>query len=291
PFGYDYDREKNTLIPNEKAEQVRQIYQLYLQGYSTTQLAGMFDVSGDQHISAILDRETYLGRIRFRGEVVEGCHEAIIDEDTWNRVRQERQRRSRGAVWDTSYLLTGLLVCGKCGAKMRYQKWGSGLKIYCYSQQKSKPSLIKDPDCDNMRYDAKEVEQAVFADVFEKTRSITANGNNRQEISAEEVLKRKYDTAAGKLKRLYELYARGGEEVLLETINEYKSQLAEISVAIENEKQIKAVETELAYKRGVLENLRGLWDEMTVVEKRRALRTCIERIVLTDEDIDIVYSV
>ncbi len=53
PFGYDYDREKNTLIPNEKAEQVRQIYQLYLQGYSTTQLAGMFDVSGDKHISAI----------------------------------------------------------------------------------------------------------------------------------------------------------------------------------------------------------------------------------------------
>ena len=291
PFGYDYDREKNTLIPNEKAEQVRQIYQLYLQGYSTTQLAGMFDVSGDQHISAILDRETYLGRIRFRGEVVDGCHEAIIDEDTWNRVRQERQRRSRGTAWDTSYLLTGLLVCGKCGAKMRYQKWGNGLKIYCYSQQKSKPSLIKDPDCDNMRYDAKDVEQAVFADVFEKTRSITANGNNRKEISAEEVLRRKYDTAAGKLKRLYELYARDGEEVLLETINEYKSQLAEISAAIENEKQIKAVETELAYKRGVLENLRGLWDEMTVVEKRRALRTCIERIVLTDEDIDIVYSV
>jgi site-specific DNA recombinase len=291
PFGYDYDREKNTLVPNEEAEQVRQIYQLYLQGYSTTQLAGMFDVSGDQHISAILDRETYLGRIRFRGEIVEGCHEAIIDEDTWNRVRQERQRRSRGTAGDTSYLLTGLLVCGKCGAKMRYQKWGRGLKIYCYSQQKSKPSLIKDPDCDNMRYDAEEVEQAVIADVFEKTRNITANGNSRKEISAEKVLKRKYDTAAGKLKRLYELYARDGEEVLLETINEYKSQLAEISAAIENEKQIKAVEAELAYKRGLLENLRGLWDEMIVEEKRRALRTCIERIVLTDEDIDIVYSV
>ena len=291
PFGYDYDREKNTLVPNEKAEQVRQIYQLYLQGYSTTQLAGMFDVSGDQHISAILDRETYLGRIRFRGEVVESCHEAIIDEETWRKVREERQRRSRGAAGDTSYLLTGLLVCGKCGAKMRYQKWGKGLKIYCYSQQKSKPSLIKDPECSNMRYDAEEVERAVIADVFEKTRSIIANGNSRKEISAEEVLKRKYDTAAGKLKRLYELYARDGEEVLLETINEYKALLAEISSAIENEKKTKAVEAELAYKRGVLENLRGLWDEMTVAEKRRALRICIDKIVLTDEDIDIVYSV
>ncbi|SEL11740.1 recombinase family protein [Ruminococcus albus] len=291
PFGYDYDREKNTLVPNEKAEQVRQIFQLYLQGYSTTQLAGMFDVSGNQHISAILDRETYLGRIRFRGEVVESCHEAIIDEETWRRVREERRRRSRGQAGNTSYLLTGLLVCGKCGAKMRYQKWGRGLKIYCYSQQKSKPTLIKDPDCVNMRYDADEVENAVIADVFEKTRSITANGGGRREISAEEVLKRKYDTAAGKLKRLYELYARDGEEVLFETINEYKAQLADISAAIENEKQTKAVEEELAYKRGVLENLAGLWDEMTVAEKRRALRTCIDRIVLNDEDIDIVYLV
>ncbi|MBO4865433.1 MAG: recombinase family protein [Ruminococcus sp.] len=291
PFGYDYDREKNTLVPNEKAEQVRQIFQLYLQGYSTTQLAGMFDVSGDQHISAILDRETYLGRIRFRGEVVEGCHEAIIDEETWRRVREERRRRSRGQAGNTSYLLTGLLVCGKCGAKMRYQKWGRCLKIYCYSQQKSKPSLIKDPDCVNMRYDADEVENAVIADVFEKTRSIIAKGSERREISAEEVLKRKYDTAAGKLKRLYELYARDGEDILLETINEYKAQLADISAAIENEKQTKAVEEELAYKRGVLENLAGLWDEMTVAEKRRALRTCIDRIVLNDEDIDIVYLV
>lgn len=174
---------------------------------------------------------------------------------------------------------------------MRYQKWGKGLKIYCYSQQKSKPSLIKDPECSNMRYDAEEVERAVIADVFEKTRSIIANGNSRKEISAEEVLKRKYDSAAGKLKRLYELYARDGEEVLLETINEYKALLAEISSAIENEKKTKAVEAELAYKRGVLENLRGLWDEMTVAEKRRALRICIDKIVLTDEDIDIVYSV
>ncbi|MBQ8968013.1 recombinase family protein [Ruminococcus sp.] len=291
PFGYDYDKEKNTLVPNEKAEQVRQIYALYLQGYSTTQLAAMFDVSGDQHISAILDRETYLGRIKFRGETIEAAHEPIIDEDTWLRVQQERARRSRGGSRSSAYLLTGLLVCGKCGAKMRYQKWGSGLKIYCYSQQKSKPSLIKDPECDNVRYDAFEVEKAVTEDLFSKTASVTAESRSSADVvSAMELLKNKYRHTADKLKRLYDLYAADGNELLLETIEENKKQLSEINAAIENEEKSKQAAGELRRKREVMTNLCSLWDSMTLSEKKKALRTCIERVILTDEDIDIVYT-
>ena len=48
PFGYDYDKNKNVLVPNSHAEDVKKIYDLYLQGYSTTQLAQMFDVASDR---------------------------------------------------------------------------------------------------------------------------------------------------------------------------------------------------------------------------------------------------
>lgn len=292
PFGYDYDRDKNILVPNDKAEQVRQIYDLYLQGYSTTQLAAMFDVSGDQHIAAILDRPTYLGKISFRGETIEGCHEPIVDEVTWLRVQEERSRRSRNSVNTSAYLLTGLLYCGKCGAKMRYQKWGKGLKIYCYSQQKSKPSLVKDPHCDNARYDANEVEQAVISDVFEKTRDITAmSASVPISVSARQVLKQKYDAAAERVKRLYNLYAADGDELLLETINENKKQLAEIAKAIEHEDKTNTVARQLSYKKEVLGNLCSLWEGMTQMERQKALRTCIDKVILTDDNIDIVYSV
>lgn len=80
PFGYDYDSNKDILVPNEHAEDVRQIFDLYLQGYSTTQLAKMFDVAGDRHITNILDRVTYLGKINFNGEILDGLHEPIIDK-------------------------------------------------------------------------------------------------------------------------------------------------------------------------------------------------------------------
>ena len=291
PFGYDYDRDKKTLVPNEKAEQVRQIYDLYLKGYSTTQLASMFDVSGDQHVAAILDRITYLGRISFRGEVIEDTHEPIIDEVTWLKVQEERQKRAKHGVSSSAYLLTGLLVCGRCGAKMRYQKWGKGLKIYCYSQQKSKPSLVKDPCCDNIRYDAREVEKAVLDDVFCKTKNISVQKSaSSVNISAGQVLKQKYDAAVQKIKRLYELYANDGNEILLETIEENKKQLADIAKAIEREEKTNTAARELEYKRKVLYNLCSLWYNMTVMEQQRALRTCVDRIILDGENIDIVYS-
>ena len=176
PFGYDYDSNQDILVPNEHANDVRAIYDLYLKGYTTTQLAKMFPVSGDRQIGLILDRVTYLGKIQYKGEVFQGRHQALVDENTWHRAQLERKRRSSKNAVTSSYLLTGLLVCGKCGAKMRYQTWSSGqLKIVCYSRQRSKMSLVKDPNCDNPRIDARELEKVVTDDLFRLTDRITVS--------------------------------------------------------------------------------------------------------------------
>ena len=72
------------------------------------------------------------------------------------------------------YLFTGLIYCGN-GARMRYQRWGKkGLKIYCYSQQTSKMNLVKDPDCDNMRIDACDLEDIVIKSLFDFTKTLQA---------------------------------------------------------------------------------------------------------------------
>ena len=94
PFGYDYDKKLGILVPNEHAEDVREIFDLYIQGYSTTRLAKMFDVASDRHITQILDRITYLGKILYNGEVFEGKHEAIIDAQTFEKAQIERRKRS-----------------------------------------------------------------------------------------------------------------------------------------------------------------------------------------------------
>ncbi len=291
PFGYDYDQNKNILVPNEHAKDVREIFDLYIQGYSLTQLADMFDVANDTHIAHILDRETYLGRINYNGEVFEGQHEAIIDEDTWLIAQEERRKRSVKSTTTSQYLLTGLVYCGKCGAKLRYQKWGNHLKMYCYSQQKSRPKLIKDPNCDNLRYNAPDVEKVIIDDLFRKTDSITQAGKQIDiKVSAANILKQKYDTLTAKIKRLYNLYAENEDELLLQTINENKSELNRISRALDDENKSREVVAVINEKNHLIRNLKNLWDSMSISEKQKALRLCIDRVEITDGEIKINYT-
>ncbi len=292
PFGYDYDSNRDILVPNEHAEDVRQIFQLYLQGYSTTQLAKMFDVASDKHITNILDRVTYLGKIHFRGEVIDGQHEAIIDEDTWQRVRHEREKRSTKNAVTSSYLLTGIIYCGKCGARMRYQKWGkNGLKIYCCSQQHSRPEFVIDPDCDNLKNDACDIEDAVLKDLFNyagQNKCLERKVNTK--TSAVKILQQKYDNISVKLKRLYNLYASNGDSLLLETINDTKDELTNVSKQIESEKKLSQVVIDLDEKSRIIDTLEEAWDTMSVKDKQKAIRTCIDRIEIIDSRISVHYT-
>lgn len=297
PFGYDYDANQNILVPNENAEDVKNIYDLYLQGYSTTRLAKMFPVASDRHVTAILDRIAYTGKISYNGEIFQGRHQAIIDETTWQKVQTERRRRSTKNIVTSSYLLTGLLVCGKCGAKMRYQKWGEDkVKIYCYSQQKSKPNLIKDPNCDNMRYNSEELEKIVVNDLLSMADKISAKEDDFPNVKNDrtagmKILQQKYDMISAKIKRLYNLYAENGNDILLETIKENQKELTTISQMLDNEKSSISAISEVVECNQTLKNLRNKWDNLTIQEKHKALRLCINRIVVTDNSVDIEYLI
>lgn len=295
PFGYDYDSNQDILVPNENAKDVKAIYDLYLQGYSTTQLQHMFPVSTDRHVGLILDRITYTGKIKYNGEIFQGRHEPIIDENTWRKVQIEREKRSTKGVVISSHLLTGLLVCGKCGAKMRYQSWGKGgMKIYCYSQQTSKPNLVKDPNCDNLRCNADELERLVIADLLTMADTVTAddvsfvNTQERKE-SGIKILQQKYDALSNKIKRLYNLYAESENELLLETIQENQKELVSIGKLLENEKSSANAIKDVAEKNETLKNLRARWDSLTINEKRKILKICIDKIVVIDNRIHIYY--
>ena len=295
PFGYDYVPEQDTLIPNEHAEEVRQIYDLYLSGYSTTQLARMYPVANDHQITQILERPTYLGKISYNGVLYEGMHAPIIDEETWNRVQQERSRRSRKSAVTSQYLLSGLLCCGRCGAKMRYQKWGKQTKIWCNSQDPSKPHLVKDPNCTNFRYDAAEVEAFVIEQVLRLSDLYPAEKLNTSAMAKKrsggtEVLQAKYDAQAAKVARLYNLYGDTGDTQLLHVIEQNRSELHSISVMLENEKSSALAVQEIAERQQAVRNLRARWASLSFREKQRVIRLCIDRVVLDGDEVVIRYA-
>jgi DNA invertase Pin-like site-specific DNA recombinase len=52
--------------------------------------------------------------------ITPNTHEAIIDEDTFNKVQQIREKRHRKTKTGKSHMFSGLLYCYDCGARMNY---------------------------------------------------------------------------------------------------------------------------------------------------------------------------
>ncbi len=174
---------------------------------------------------------------------------------------------------------------------MRYQKWGKRLKIYCYSQQTSKTNLVKDPNCDNSKYDADEVEAEVMRALFDVTEGMVAqNRPLTQKTTAVQSLQERYDRIAAKIKRLYNLYADTGDTLLLETIRDNQSELSRMGKLIEHENATMAATTEIDSRNDLVKNLRNIWPSLTMDEKHRALRVFIDKIILTDSNIEIHYN-
>ena len=293
PFGYDYDSSQGILVPNKDAEKVKQIYKLYIEGKSPQDIADLLGLKYDKLVNQILVRKSNYGIIEYNGEEYQGKHEPIISKETYDIAMQCMEQRKTTRTNNSEHLLTGLIYCGKCGAKMRYQKWGNkGCKLICYSQQKSKKYLIKDPDCDQEKIWADEIEGYVvnalfqFADNYEpsKTESLiekdklTLLYNQKNELSK-------------KLKRLYNIYAEQDDDMLLETISDVKKQLDSVNKKIEQDIQNDTEEKQRKDKICILRNLSSIWNDITANEKKTIIRKLVDKIVVTDNHVHINFSI
>lgn len=167
PFGYDYDRNQGILVPNKDADKVKKIYSMYIDGKSQQAIADILDLKYDRLVTQILKRKSNYGVIEYNGEEYQGKHEPIITKEIYDKAMFCMKERSERRVPTSKHLLTGLLVCGHCGAKIRYQKWGeSGCKLICYSHQKTKKYLIKDENCPQEKLWAHEVENTILNYLF-----------------------------------------------------------------------------------------------------------------------------
>ena len=291
PFGYDYDSQKGILVPNEDAETVRRIYDLYLEGYSPRRIAEITGLKYERLAIQILKRKSNAGYIEYNGEEYIGKHEPIISLDKYNAVMESMRERSSIRNTESSHLLTGLMVCGRCGAKMRYQKWGkNGYKIVCYSRDKSKKHLVKDTACDNELFWDYEIEDVILKDLFSaRLKKSPETKNKEPKKTVLKMLEERKFELEKRLKKLYNLYAEDDNEILLETINDIKKNI------LSTEKQIKAeitsntVHKKLIEAKKTLDTLKDTWELMTVREQKNIILSLIEKIVITPENVSIHY--
>jgi len=290
PFGYDYDREKGILVPNGDAETVRRAYDLYLAGYSTDKIAEILGLRYEHLALQILKRKTNAGYIVYNGVEYKGKHAPIISLETYEKTMAEMRARARKPVSGGGYLLTGLLVCGKCGAKMRYQKWGkTDCKIVCYSADKSKRHLIRDPNCTNKRHSAWEIEEIVLADLFSLSVKRDAIPEEKTE-SVLEMLKNQESAAKTKLRRLYDLYGDSGDEMLRDAIAAQKKSLTALAARIRDEQDIEKKTEEIKKTKQEISEIQESWQYLSMREKKKVVRSLVDKIVITDDVVDVYYT-
>lgn len=293
PFGYDYDSKKGILVPNQDAEKVRQIYKLYIAGKAPQEIANLLGLKYDRLVYQILMRKSNYGVIEYNGEEYQGQHEPIISRETYDIAMRCMLERRFVRANTSEHLLTGLVYCGKCGAKMRYQKWGNkGCKLVCYSQQKSKPYLVKDPDCAQERIWADEVEEVVIQAIFEFANNYQPS--ETESLSPGDTLSLLYeqqDALNKKIKKLYHLYASEEEnDILLETIEDLKKKLGTINKQIEWNTQNDILLAGKREKAELLLTMSGLWDTMDIAQKKHIVRKLVRKVVITDAHVHIDFS-
>ncbi len=294
PYGYDYDRESGLLVPNENAPKVRQMFDLYLQGYSCNKIAEIFGIKYDKLVEQILTHIIYTGALPYKGELYQGQHEPIISREIFERTQKMMEQRSRSRSYtDSENLLTGMLVCGKCGASMRYQQWGkAGKKIYCYSQQRSKKNLIKDPACDNAKNWANDIDNAVvrqFFDTFMFKAPEQIDGDDNA-VGIIDALSERKKELQREIKNLYGLFSKRPSSSLEETIGEREEALTALQKQIELAQKREKAQGEQAKMRERVSELADAWEYMTVAEKRSLLKECIEKVVVTDNKVDVYFK-
>lgn len=290
PFPYDYDKNKGILVPNpEKVAILNKMITLYLGGKSFNKIAtivGMDESLVEKRILSI----TNTGKVPYKGEIFEGEHEPVVSQSTYQEIIRMNKMRSKTRT-ARHYLLSGKIYCAHCGAKYRYQKWGSRTICYCYSQQKSKPKFIKDPNCKNKKVDSFEIEDAVLEQIFlmsldEKKLDNTFSLANVSEIDE---LQNRLTGIVKQIENLLTFIAEGIDIIeirdKLKSLQEEREKIQrELSEAKTNNEKIES-------KKNMVLSLRTFWNMMTFEEQRLVIECIIDKIVIDNNKLKIYYKI
>lgn len=289
PFPYDYNEKQGILIPNpEKVKLLNKMITLYLGGSSFLQISNIVGMDESMVEKRILSR-TNLGIIPYKGEEFEGQHEPVVSEEIYNRIIKMNKLRSKSRT-ARHYLLSGKIYCGKCGAKYRYQKWGKRLICYCYSQQKSRPKFIKDPNCKNKRYDSFEIEDAVLENIFAMSLDEKMFEENilTLNVNTVEELENRINKLSNQIENLLNYISLG--IVIKETSNKINVLEEERKKLKEQLKDEKEAQSQIETTKSIIKNLREVWNYMTFNEQRLIIEHLVEKIVIDDNKISIYYQ-
>ncbi|WP_341822225.1 recombinase family protein [Wolbachia endosymbiont (group A) of Clivina fossor] len=137
PLGYDA-KEKELIINEKEAKVIKHIYERYMELKSMAELARELNREGYRTkkfeaksgkvyggeifkkatVRRIITNPTYMGKIKHYEKQYEGKHEAIIEEEKWQKAQELIKNQPYRKVKYEEALLKGIIKCKSCNANM-----------------------------------------------------------------------------------------------------------------------------------------------------------------------------
>lgn len=171
-FGYKISNENTYELDPETAPVAKQVFELYADGLSMTELADHFNSLGyhftRNSFPRMLSNEKYKGVYTYKDVIRDpDGMPRIVSDELFDRCQErlKTNKRRPHKEWDyTDYILTDKLFCGKCGAPMvgksGYGRYGGKYNYYVCTHQ-IKHTCNKKP----VRRD--DIEEAVLSHTME----------------------------------------------------------------------------------------------------------------------------
>ena len=298
-IGYDYDKENKKYIVNDyEAMQVREIFDKYLnsegigniyrylhKNYTTKY--GQWKTA--KQVSLILDNEAYIGRLKHRHTYKDSVNiPPIIDAVTFEKVREIRNyNKEHYYRHNSSYLLTGLIYCGECGARLRgLPKYDRTTFYYvCYSRTRiSYPHMAKSGNCGLGFFRCDKTDEEVLKTVksvvrsktfFEKAKS-THSDNNYEQV---DILKKEIKKLDERASRIMDLFIETGldKQNVIEKITENNKQKENLETQLKSLIAKLKPKTPVTYE--IAKELAFSLDGASLEEKRIILSKLINKIL------------
>lgn len=302
PYGYDYIVDEKKLVINEKeAEVVRNIFNMYIDGYSDRKIAIKLNEDGiptqkggpwrENRIRYMLTNPIYIGNLRWGVRInqneafeVENAAPSIISKETFDNAQKIRhsRRRFHGRQATSDFIFSGVLRCVRCGGPLKgHTKREKGRRYKSYRCINSLEN-----HCDFGLISERTVEYN-FIEYLKKMSfdvEIEINNNDNAEENEKLIKKLNKDLSSISSRKKKWQYAWANEMIdddqftermkeENEKENQIKQRLKDLEVNIED----KIIDTEL---KEMVTNTIDRWDSLHNTEKKQIVSILIDKIVI-----------
>jgi len=330
--------EPKKLYPDEsEADIVKKVFNIYVETRSIRETTRRLNAEGlktrndanwsTTTVSRILKNPLYVGKIQYGKrktnldngkiekadkdnlKVAEGVHEGIISQSLFETVQEILTNTSqKPRNQSRTYLLSGLLICGKCGRKMHGHAYNkpNGANYSWYKCPKKRAYEDKDK-CEGLTIPAKRLEDFVAETLKNLSQNTTFLADKEKMLNAlREEVEAVSDDGNDELKRLKkeEKNLEGRREKLLDALERgviedsvFKERYDKIKNLLENNRLIQEKHQSKVENKHVLkECLEASFEEIASFEKNwnvlddegkaALLQTVVKQIEVTEDDIN-----